>query len=79
MGIRVYVSRDGIPGSSVEMYNKKPVWHEATDVASGYWDSRDSNVYGILLEMCYTQFKRVTGFTIKRGECKRVRIEIKEV
>jgi len=76
MGIRVYVSRDGIPGSGVEMYNKKPVWHGATDVVSGYWDS---NVYDIMLEMCYVQFKRVTGFTIKRGECKRVRINIEEV
>ena len=32
-----------------------------------------------LADFCYEEFLKITGFKIKPGECKRVRIEIKEV
>jgi len=71
MSRRVYLSRDGRGGGNVELYLHKPTysqnqqWFFETDGCETFF--------------CYEEFLRITGFKIKPGECKRVRIEIKEV
>jgi hypothetical protein len=36
-------------------------------------------MYGGVYTLCADRFQRITGFKLKRGECRRVRIKIEEV
>jgi len=73
MDIRVYLTRDGDSNDAeVEVYTRKPL---CGDTGVYYGEGPDTP----LADFCYEEFLKITGFKIKPGECKRVRIEIKEV
>lgn len=74
-GRMVYVSRDAFNDTEgVELYLRKPVWSES----SKWWFSSVPNG-SKLIGFCYPEWLRITGFKIKPGECKRVRIRVEEV
>jgi len=69
MSRRVYLSRDYYANAVVDVNTRKPQQRGTIYYSMG----------GHLIDLCPDDLVRVTGFKIKPGECKRVRIEIKEV
>jgi len=57
--------------SQVVLYRGKP----QLDENGIYYETFNSE---LLQAFCYVEFKRVTGMTLKPGECKRVKIRITE-
>lgn len=69
-GIRVWLSRDESQSAPYEMWRNKP-----DDDDGVFWDDMHSR----LGEYRRFDFERVTGYKLKPGKCKRVRISVEEV
>lgn len=66
--MKVWVSRDyNTIDPVVELCTKKP------ELVGHCYFGRPLTFF------CYKEFKRITGFKLKPGECKRVEIKVKEV
>ena len=78
-GRMVWISRDPErvemeAGAQYEIYLRKPrLWTFRTEKSCVF--SSKNLVY----VFCGEQFERITGFTLKQGECKKVRVSIEIV